>query len=274
MVLSVKNGLFARDDVRETITNTEESSVAWDFDYVRYDGQYDTTLVTPVGIYISPDGLKMFVVDQEAPVEVKAYTLSAPWDITSATLTESEDVSAQAVATAVFFKPDGYKMYCSSSMELHEYNLATAWDVTTSAFVAAVNYAGDGLAGVEGIYFREDGKLLLVPCYTNDIIAQYIFTTPWDVSTMEYVTEVAITNPYGLFASRDGNYIFWNDNTGTINRWAMTSVFMINTAAADTTHVPVPAGNVRGMTFSYNGSKMYLLIGSVIQQYSIKRGWK
>jgi hypothetical protein len=69
---------------------------------------------------------------------VNEYDLSTAWDITTASYLQNFSVAAQETNPQdLFFKPDGTKMYVigSSGDDVNEYDLSTAWDVTTASYL-------------------------------------------------------------------------------------------------------------------------------------------
>jgi hypothetical protein len=70
--------------------------------------------------------------------DVNEYDLGTAWDITTASYLQNFSVSAQEITPqGVFFKPDGTKMYVVGSVgdDVNEYDLSTAWDITTSSYL-------------------------------------------------------------------------------------------------------------------------------------------
>lgn len=99
------------------------------------------------GFDIKPDGSAWFVSD-EITLDIRKFTMSIPWDILTSTPVASPlDISnEQAIPRGFFFKPDGLKLYLSGedTDTINEYNLGTAWDLTTATLVTtAVNINQD-----------------------------------------------------------------------------------------------------------------------------------
>ena len=275
MAVDVPGGILKQSDVRETITNTEEVGVGWNLAYIRYDRRFNTALAADLrGIYISPDGYHIYICrDGGAASYVYQYLLGTAWDISTASFVQNLEVTAKEVnIQGVHFKPDGTKMYTigRDGESVDEYNLTTAWDISTAAYSQEFDV---GIVG-QGMFIREDGKQMFVSDGVNTEVDSYNITTAWDITTAEYVEKgLNLASPRGLWFSRDGTYVFMCDGT-ILRRWTMTTVFSIATAAADTTYTPAPAGNAQAATFKANGSKMYMLVGTYIQEYTIKRGWR
>ena len=128
----------------------------------------------PTGIFFKPDGAKMYVTGQSGD-DVNEYDLSTVWDITSASYLQNFSVSAQeASPTDVFFKPDGTKMYVtgSSGGDVNEYDLSTAWDVTSASYLQNFSVAAQEAAPT-GVFFKPDGTKMYVIGLTGDAVRQY-----------------------------------------------------------------------------------------------------
>jgi len=76
--------------------------------------------------------------------DVNEYDLSTAWDISSSSYLQNFSVAAQDTGpTAIFFKPDGTKMYVigSSGDAIWQYSTGFAGDVTFT-YPASVDWAG------------------------------------------------------------------------------------------------------------------------------------
>lgn len=272
MAIDLQNGLMGQSDVRETITNTAETSVAYNFDYATYDGHL--TLTGEYGCFISPDGLNLYINDTNTD-DVYQYTMSSRWDITTATLTNTLPVAAVKGYLGIFLSPDGTKMYevDGSSTNVDQYTLTTAWDLSTAIYLQTIDLSAE-VTNPVGIYIREDGRQMFVSCRTSNKIYSYFLSTVWDITTATYIDDVAFAGGYGIFFSRDGQYLFIADGSGTINRYVLSTVFKISTAAADTTLEVFPTLNTRFIFFTQSGNRMFLQGSTEIQQYKVKRGWR
>lgn len=104
-----------------------------------YAGEYQ-----PQSIFIDPTGQRLFVVGLSRK-EVKEIVLATPFDLSSATLGvgSSFDVSANAThPTGLQFSPDGTSMYVlSPSTGIIQYNMNTAWDISTAYIFSTLSVA-------------------------------------------------------------------------------------------------------------------------------------
>ncbi len=160
----------------DTYKNANASNAIATFDAIN-----ETTRV--YGVKFKPDGTKMYCVDFDADT-VLEYDLSVAWDVTTATYLQGFDVSNEdTIPTDIEFKPDGTKMYMTGedNDDIFEYDLGTAWDVTTAVFLQQKNF---GSTYSHAITFSPDGSNLYAG--VNSIFHAKL-STPWDVSTLVLV---------------------------------------------------------------------------------------
>lgn len=152
-------------------------STAWDVSTITY--VHSLYVVNearlPSGISIKPDGTKMYVAGGNAIDGVAEYNLSTAWDISSATFVHRFDVTSFVLRIEdVFLKPDGTKMYVTDaySDRVHEYNLSTAWDVSTASHVQSI-YVRDWDTTASGIFIKPDGTKLYLTGIGSDEVHEY-----------------------------------------------------------------------------------------------------
>ena len=104
------------------------------------------------GINFKPDGTIMYITNRKAASgaegqkgQVTQYSLSTPFDISTAKKTSQTDLLGSNEATvlkyphAIEFKPDGTKMFVTAGdavAAVYQYNLTTAWDSSSAEFEA------------------------------------------------------------------------------------------------------------------------------------------
>jgi sugar lactone lactonase YvrE len=199
-------------------------STAWDVSTASYASKSFSVAsqeTAPQGVVFKPDGTAMYIIGNTSDT-VYQYTLSTAWDVSTASYASksfsvaSQESSPQDVA----FKPDGTRMYVigTTGDDINEYSLSTAWDVSTASYVQIFSIAPqDG--SPTGIYFRADGVQMYVVGTGNEMVYQYILSTPWDVSTAQY-QDLAFDvrsqagNPQGVvFREADGTSMYVLDLT-------------------------------------------------------------
>ena len=156
--------------------NEYSLSVAWDISTASYTQNFSVASQdsNPSAIFFKEDGAKMYILGRTGYF-VYEYDISVPWDVSSASYTQSFDVSSQETGpNALFFTPDGAKMYVAGNIgdSVNEYNLSTAWDVSTASYVQNFSVAAQS-PFPWGLFFKPDGSKMYVLDLTNATIYQY-----------------------------------------------------------------------------------------------------
>jgi hypothetical protein len=146
------------------------------------------------------------------------YDLTTAYDITTASFAGRYDCSSYSIARnprAVRFKPDGTKMFVLNDYNnaLREFNLSTAWDVTTASYTGQSRYAGGGTP--TSLYMKPDGtKWWAGLSQSFDTVTQQTMTTAWDLSTSTsgstnkyQVYDDGLRSPTGLFLTSNRMFV-------------------------------------------------------------------
>jgi len=186
-------------------------STAWDASSASYSQSFSVTSqdTVPFDLVFKPDGAKMYVAGLSSDT-ILEYDLSTAWDISSASYNQNFDISSQDTSPGgLFFKPDGLKMYMSgnSSDSVHEYDLSTAWDVSTASFNQSFSVTSQE-SNPTGLFFKPDGLKMYVSGSGNDKINEYDLSTAWDISSASYLQQLNIVaqddSSQGIFFKPDG----------------------------------------------------------------------
>jgi DNA-binding beta-propeller fold protein YncE len=186
--------------------------------------------LSPQNIFFKPDGTKMYVIGYGGR-DVNEYNLSTPWSISTATFVRVFSVSSQEYTpTGVFFKPDGTKMYVTGSSQdrVNEYNLSTAWDISTASFNQLFSIAAQE-TNPQGLFFKPDGTKMYVIGVFVDNVNEYNLSTAWDVSTASFNQLFSVaaqeTSPTGIFFKPDGTKMYVIGETGDyVNEYNLGSI--------------------------------------------------
>lgn len=203
----------------------------------------DGSSTNPGQIFWKPDGTRLFILEVGfGGVErVSQHTASTPFDLSSVSTSTDGVLVVQGEETTpdgLFFKFDGTKVYVTglASAEVHQYPLATAWDLATAGSVETSFDVSTEESNPTGIFFRADGAKLYVVGTTSDEVHQYPLSTAWDVSTagaVESSFDVSGEDiqPRDLFFKDDG-----------------TKLFMIGDISNEVHQYPIPLleGNIHG----------------------------
>lgn len=197
-------------------------STAWSVDTASYDSKsfsVSTQEGFPNGLFFKPDGTKMYVIGQGQDT-VFQYSLSTAWDVSTASYDSiSFSITTQdAAPQALFFKPDGTKLFILGSFNdrVYQYSLSTAWDVSTATSGGNFTVATQETLPC-GLFFKDDGKTMYIVGNTNDTVYQYSLSTAWDTSTASYASKSfsvsrQLTQPQSISFKSDGTKMYIVDD--------------------------------------------------------------
>ena len=252
------------DDVNEYNLST-----AWDISTATYNQNYVLNSTQPEAIYFRSDGLKMYTLADTGD-KVEEYTLSTAWDVSTASYVQLFSVASQeTVPTGLSFKNDGTKMYVigSQSDDLHEYDLSTAWDISTATFSKTLD--GDINRSKEGVYFKGDGQaFFLVDSTTKDV-------QRFTMGGFSVATEAAV--PQGMSFNTDGTKMYVVDiTTDSIYEYDLSTAWELsNVTFNQSFSVAAQDSQPFGVFFKPDGTKMYV-VGATndnVYEYDLSTAW-
>jgi DNA-binding beta-propeller fold protein YncE len=272
----------------------------------------------PLGLSFTDDGLNMFVVGN-ATDKIYRYTLSSAWDISTASISDNvgtSDIAPNGIfitgdgkklfeiggssdevdrfafgkfylgneetgPAGVFFKTDGTKMYIVgfSGDDVNEYDLSTAWDITTASYVQNFSLSAKD-AEPRAIFFKSDGSVFwFLGGGASDSVHEYSMSSSWNVSTASFVRSFSVSSqeatPTGLFFKPDGTKMYVSGaGADAVNEYSLSTPWDISTASF-TTSKSVGIAEVRGVFFRDDGTNMYVLDDSndSLYVYTLSTEW-
>jgi DNA-binding beta-propeller fold protein YncE len=220
----------------------------------------------PWGVFFRPDGLKMYVVGVN-DTKVYEYDLSTAWNVTTSVFLQDFSVRSQdTFPQGVFFRPDGLKMYMIgvTNRKVYEYDLSTAWDITTASFLQDFSVASQDRSPI-GVFFRPDGLKMYMVGSSNDKVYEYNLSTAWNVTTSVFLQDFSVasqdTFPQGVFFRPDGlkMYMFGGNNI-KVYEYDLSTAWDITTASfLQDFSVRSQDRSPIGVFFRPDGLKMYML---------------
>jgi len=177
-----------------------------DFDVSGQDG-------SPEGVAFSDTGDKMFVAGRLSD-SVFQYSLSSSFDVSTASFTDSFDVSGEAARIKdLAFSTDGSKMFVIDGVDdaVVEYSLSTSFDVSTASFTDDFDVSGQDII-TTGFNFSSSGDKMFVTGSDNNTVYEYNLSTSFDVSTASFTDSFDVsgedTAPTGVAFSDTGDKMF------------------------------------------------------------------
>ena len=207
---------------------TYSLSTAWDLSTATWDGfsnAVSTNAATsegdPTDIFFKPDGTVLFYVGQSND-EVRAFNLSTAWDLSTASISTTNDKSVASQESAprgLYFKPDGTRMYIvgGNGNSTFQYNLSAAWDLTSASYTSSFNSAIQD-NGPHDIEFNSTGTRMYVlgGSSGNGKLFQYNLSTAWDITSASYANVFADftginagTSPHGIFIDSSETRVYF-----------------------------------------------------------------
>jgi DNA-binding beta-propeller fold protein YncE len=262
--------------------------LGWDLEDAAYDSKsFDISGSLnnqPGGLYFSSDGFKMYVAGQTfSNGNVVEYDLSTAWDVSTSSSPALFSVNTQTSnPSGLTFKPDGTKMYVAAEVDdaVFQYDLSTAWDLSSAAYASKSFSVVATTGGVNGIQFKPDGTECYYTEYGVDAqVRTFSLSTPWDASTATDASTVfdfgAVTDPMDLFFRDNGSRMFIPFLTsGRIKQYDLGTNWDVSSAVFNSVEYITSAQTtkIRGFAFKTDdGKKMYVSTSDTVEtvyQYS------
>ena len=219
-------------------------------------------------IKFKPDGTEMYLMQSG---KTQQWTLSTPWDPTSATLTFT-DVNF-VKGDAMFISSDGTKIFWLLSNQLYFGSLGTPWVLSTVSEGASTG----GVANGRGLVFSPDGlKMYTIVDNASDDIQQFNLLNAFDLSpwyatspspALTFSTGANHVTPRAIEISSDGTKMYSvGSYAGLVYQYDMSTPYDVSSmtfTGGDTFDGSTPAGaptegTFGSITFSTDGSKFFI----------------
>lgn len=240
----------------------------------------------PISIVFKPDGTKVYFAG--GTKDVHQFDFTTAWDLSTASFaSKSKDVGAPEGGTAynpidLIFSSDGTKLWVfsnrASSTEVYQWNLSTAWDISTASYASIKK----DLTGVSdtgaAIQFNSDGTVLVVG-HTNGTLAHWDLSTAYNVSTATEATSKrtslsGVSNLRSIHFKSNGTslFILHGGSDREVREFSLSTAYDITTASleSDTFNYGSQETSANDLEFKPDGNKMYIIgsNGDSIYQYS------
>jgi len=241
---------------------------AWDITSYIYSGKsldVSGQSTSPTGVFFKADGLKIYIISSAPTDSVHEYALSTAWDVSTATFTDSLDVSSEETTPKdLYLDSTGARLYIvgPSSDSVGQYALSTAWDISTASFVRSFSLRFQELTP-DGLYFKSDGTAMFVCGSTGNDVNEYSLSTAWDISTVSFVDAFSVSgqitqSPEAVVFNDDGSEMYVADRAGVIYQYTLSTAWDVSTATyTNSLDISALASDLNGLHFRGNGEKLY-----------------
>ena len=233
-------------------------------DYTSFDDR-------PHAVQLKPDGTKMFVMDYEGR-EIRQFTLSTAYDVTTATSDGTLDVSNEDISpTGLFIDSSGSHLFITgrNQNKIDQYSLGTSWTVTTNA--SYVRTANAGWSNLWDLTFKPDGTKMYV--LDGGEIEEYTLGSAWNISSLSnnvtFDPDTQDNNAFAMQFNGDGTKCFITGNENDkIYRYTLSTAYSFSSVSYDgSSHdfqfpsSPDDYRDTSGFWFANSGKKLYVATG-------------
>lgn len=198
-----------------------------------------------------------------------------------ATFNQAYALAAPALWEGSFFRSDGLKYYLVNNQgdTVHEYDMSTAWDISTSSVVGSLATSVE--LALRDCHFKPDGTKMYLTGQTNNQVHEYDLSVAWDISTavlLQSTSTFASVTIEALFMKPDGLKLYLVDNNNDeIREYDLSVAWDISTVSTvvNTLSVGSVDNDPKGMFMNSTGIKMYFVGGQndSVYEYDLSTAW-
>ena len=215
----------AQDDIDEW-----NMSTPWDISTAVLGAEYTAAGNNPDGLRFKPDGTKMYVIVGGGLTQ---FTLTSPWDITTAGNSVSFATPDVTTDIGLAFKPDGTRFYISDfgNQRIAEFAMTSPWDNSTATTTGRTFSVSTETTRAKGLFFKPDGTKMYLITDSNRDVYEYDLGVSIDGNAI-FNSSVGIgtTSPSQTLALQ-GNAFFSGNLTNVAN---ITATGTLNVAGLST----------------------------------------
>jgi 6-phosphogluconolactonase (cycloisomerase 2 family) len=235
----------------------------------------------PNAVEFKPDGSRMYVIGTSGD-DFNEYSLSTPWDITTASFVQTQGQSQATLPSSMRFSSDGTNLYMTGTFyDVHYYTLSEAWNVATISFQYTWSPPYQTEGTVKGMAFSPEGDYLYLVGNTNDRVIPYQLRTPWDLNSF-YIPGRYIDKNYFLGTtnmdfklSPNGTKLYGVTTTSTaIIESTLNTAWDISTATVSNVFsISSDTTSLSGIDIDSTGNYIRTTDGALIYTYKMNSPW-
>lgn len=184
---------------------------------------------------------------------------------------------------AIFFKPDGTRMYIigATNDRVYQYDLSTPWLVSSAVY----NNVSFLLSGQDvfptSLFFKPDGTKMYIFGITNDRVYEYDLSTAWLVSSAVYnnvsfLVTSQDTDPVAVSFKSDGTKMYMVGRTNDrVYEYRLLTPWYVASAVYENVSLLVQDTFPRSIFFKPDGTKMYMVgtTRDTVFEYDLTTPW-
>jgi len=224
----------------------------------------------PRDVIFNNDGTKVYMCGSQND-SIFEYNLTTAYDLSTLSVVQATKsvASEDSFPRGIAFNDDGTKIFMvgSSNASIYEYNLSTAFDISTLSTVQVTKSILSEDDSPNDITFNNDGTKIFMVGQENNSIYEYNLSTAFDLSTLSVVQVTKSVGsedgtPTDVVFNDIGDKIFMVGNqTDSIFEYDLGTAFDISTLSTVqvTKSVASEDGSPRGIAFNDNGTKIFMV---------------
>lgn len=229
----------------------------------------------PTDIHFSPDGTKAWY-HVNGNRDTYYATLSTAWDLSTWTETGTAVTPSSSSIWGITFNDDGTKFYENTGSAIRQFNLSTAYDISSvgnsdSGNNGSINITGGNSTSLQ---FGNNGSRMYAykQQTTSSGFYQWNLTTPYDInsatqqSTVTYQHSSTYDDYGAMTISNDGTKMFVigsNASVTAIYQYDLSTPWEVSTrslvAGSVGSHVATEEDYARGIHLADNDRRLYLV---------------
>ncbi|WP_138007371.1 GLUG motif-containing protein [Halalkalirubrum salinum] len=182
----------------------------WDLSTAEFEKSQQNVDPNSADLFVSPDGQNYYELEK-ADGEIHWIDMDGG-DINTVDIeairhtmqTQSSDPED------IHFSPDGTKLYELSNSDIYEYDLSTAWDLSTATYTGKSISSQDSAS--TGLFIHSNGTRMYEVGDGDDKLHQFTLSTAWDLSTAtadEVSTNLEHGDAHSLYFKPTGTQLYY-----------------------------------------------------------------
>lgn len=249
---------------------------AWNVTTAVFDNSFSvvTDSANPASVVFKPDGLSFYTTRFIAPSRVAEYTMTAPWNVTTASFSQGFQPSEPSNLIGAGFRADGVLLYVMSAGDdtIYEYLLSTPWDMSTQEFQTSFGVNQHGSTILRGFFMSPyHHKFYFAEHGATDEIFEYdlgVFVDGKVVSGPSDVIDLVDSDDFDNL-SATGTITFAVDTTLHI-RGAITTSKVISVNTGITLHIEGDNNSTSNITYTGADSTTFFSGLGAVRIFSLK----
>lgn len=263
----LETNLLAYPDATKTLP--------FNLDTYLYNSKFTVASTYGKAISFSASGNYMYVSYYSNQARIYQYTLSTPWNISTAVSTHGTFKALSGgqyyIESNMIWNSDGTILITMDGInsKVYKYIITTPWDVATAVYNSVFT-----VSNLYGIYISQDGTKMYLT--TNSALIRYTLNSAWDITSAVQVASISgyNSNNKGIVFSPDGTKFFTviNDTIDKINEYNVTIPWDITTLILKSSKILTT--NSAPVGFFINGTNMYTVnaVTYYVEQYDFIEG--